>query len=606
MPVFVGAGTSSFMKSNGGVGVSTATTSTRNALSNVRPGTIIFNQTTNLLEYYNGSAWTSIDTPPNITSVNNTNILETQIASGFDLVISGAFFSTGATVQFIGNDGTTHNSPSVAVNSPNQITARVHSSVSNSNEPYDVKVTNASGLHFTKADAFNVNAKPAWTTSAGTLATISDQSSGTHATLAATDPEGDTVTYTETASVLSNAGLNINSSTGVITGDPNDVSSSTTLSFTARATSSGSNTTDRNFNIIVDPYREVYFAILGAAGGGAGRKTNSYVGSTNDRGSGGGGCFIEGVYEIKVGTTIYWYVGQGGGAGTNNAGGTSTHGGNGGTSSNGTAGAGGNYSGIFTANSMTQTNALMVAGGGGGGGSRPHAGNDGRGTNYGGGQCESTSTGEGNDGGRGHNAPNHSHGGDRGGQGGQQNGGGSYGTSSGESGNSPTQANGSALVGGQGGTAGSWGGGGGGGAGFFGGGGGADDGNSWGGQGGGAGSSFIRGKITNYSTSAFNSVSASGIVYKSGTFRTASFSSADNGAISGSMRRTFDFTSAGFGSGWGESNSITPGMGGRENSSYPGSGTAGGNGLVFYRIGSSGSYTKLTSVNSLTGLTITA
>ena len=81
MPVFVGAGTSSFMKSNGGVGVSTATTTTRNALSNVRPGTIIFNQTTNLLEYYNGSAWTSIDTPPNITSVNNTNILETQIAS---------------------------------------------------------------------------------------------------------------------------------------------------------------------------------------------------------------------------------------------------------------------------------------------------------------------------------------------------------------------------------------------------------------------------------------------------------------------------------------------------------------------------------------------
>ena len=47
MPVFVGAGTSSFMKSNGGVGVSTATTTTRNALSNVRPGTLIFNQTTN-------------------------------------------------------------------------------------------------------------------------------------------------------------------------------------------------------------------------------------------------------------------------------------------------------------------------------------------------------------------------------------------------------------------------------------------------------------------------------------------------------------------------------------------------------------------------------
>ena len=33
MPVFVGAGTSSFMKGSGGVGVSTSTTTLRNALS---------------------------------------------------------------------------------------------------------------------------------------------------------------------------------------------------------------------------------------------------------------------------------------------------------------------------------------------------------------------------------------------------------------------------------------------------------------------------------------------------------------------------------------------------------------------------------------------
>ena len=92
MPVFVGAGTSSFMKGDGGVGVSTATTTTRNALSNVRPGTLIFNQTTNLLEYYNGTSWTAIDTPPNISSVNNTNILETQIAAGFALTLNASAF----------------------------------------------------------------------------------------------------------------------------------------------------------------------------------------------------------------------------------------------------------------------------------------------------------------------------------------------------------------------------------------------------------------------------------------------------------------------------------------------------------------------------------
>ena len=42
MPVFVGAGTSSFMKGDGGVGVSTMTTAERNSLSGVKKGQIIF------------------------------------------------------------------------------------------------------------------------------------------------------------------------------------------------------------------------------------------------------------------------------------------------------------------------------------------------------------------------------------------------------------------------------------------------------------------------------------------------------------------------------------------------------------------------------------
>ena len=256
MPVFVGAGTSSFMKGADGVGMSTATTSTRNSLSGLRAGQMIFNHTTNLMEYYNGTSWIAIDTPPTVTSVGNSNITETEIAAGYDLVVNGSFFASGAVVQFIGNDGTSHTSPSVTVNSPAQLTARVHSSVSNSNEPYDVKVTNQSGLSNTLEDAFNVNAKPTWNTNAGLLATINDTTSGTHTTLSASDPEGDTVTYGETASVLSNAGLNLNSGNGTISGDPNNVNSSTTLSFTVNATSSGINTTPRSFSIIVNPVND--------------------------------------------------------------------------------------------------------------------------------------------------------------------------------------------------------------------------------------------------------------------------------------------------------------------------------------------------------------
>ena len=249
MPVFVGAGTSSFLKGSDGVGVSTATTSQRNSLSGVKAGQLIYNDTTNLMEYYNGSSWVPIDTAPTVSNVNNSNITQAQIDAGFDLVITGSFFKSGATVQFVGNDATSYNSPSVAVDSTTQITARVHTSVSNANEPYDVKVTNPSGLSGTLSDAFNVNARPVWSTSSGTVATISDNATGTHATLAASDPEGDTVTYSGTVG----GGMSLNSTTGAITGNPTDVNSNTTVSFTLNATSSGSNVTARNFNIIVQP-----------------------------------------------------------------------------------------------------------------------------------------------------------------------------------------------------------------------------------------------------------------------------------------------------------------------------------------------------------------
>ena len=68
MPIFVGAGTSSFMKGSDGVGVSTMTTTERNALSGVKAGQFIYNQTTNLMEYYTGTDWKSIDSPPLINN----------------------------------------------------------------------------------------------------------------------------------------------------------------------------------------------------------------------------------------------------------------------------------------------------------------------------------------------------------------------------------------------------------------------------------------------------------------------------------------------------------------------------------------------------------
>tara|TARA_Y100000034_G_scaffold98970_1_gene121419 strand:+ start:271 stop:1788 length:1518 start_codon:yes stop_codon:yes gene_type:complete len=216
-------------------------------------GQFRFNSTTGKFEGYGASSFAVLEAYPSVTSVGLANITETQIAADYDLVITGTNFFAGAVVTFIGNDATPYTAPTTTVDSSTQITARVPTTVTNANEPFDVKVTNSSNLSHTLENAFNINAKPVWTTAVGTVATITDSATGTHATLVASDSEGDTIAYTETgATNITGAGLALNSSTGAITGDPTDVGSSTTVSFTGRATADGQ-TTDRSFNIIIQP-----------------------------------------------------------------------------------------------------------------------------------------------------------------------------------------------------------------------------------------------------------------------------------------------------------------------------------------------------------------
>ena len=228
-----------------GTKVASGTTAQRGSTA----GQIRFNSTTGLAEYYTGTSFKSIDAPPTISSISPT----TETNANANIVITGSSFSSGATVKFIGNDGTEYTSPSVTVNSDTQITATTPATpLTVANEPYDVKVTNASGLSGTLADALDAGGSPTWNTASGTIATINDTATGTHATVSATDPDGQTVSYSETTSVLSGQNLTLNSSTGAISGDPTNVNNSTTHTFTLRA-SDGTNTTDRSFNIIVNP-----------------------------------------------------------------------------------------------------------------------------------------------------------------------------------------------------------------------------------------------------------------------------------------------------------------------------------------------------------------
>ena len=127
---------------------------------------------------------------------------------------------------------------------------------------YRIRVENPDGNSGISAASFlTVSDAPVWTTSSGSLGSAAGAFSGTVATVAAT---GDTVTYSETTSVLTNASLAncaLNSSTGAITTTNFDNNNGTarTHTFTIRATDAQSQTSDREFTLT---------SSYGATGGG--------------------------------------------------------------------------------------------------------------------------------------------------------------------------------------------------------------------------------------------------------------------------------------------------------------------------------------------------
>ena len=204
-----------------------------------------FNSTLALMEYYNGTTWIAVDAPPTVSSVDVTNINESDTTT--TIVITGSNFSTSPSVTFISDTGTEVSPNTTTRNSDTQITTVVtNSNFSNAQEPYDVKVTNSSGLANTLADQINVNANPTWTTSAGSLGTIGIGSAMSTVTLVASDPEGGDIDYIISAGGLP-PGISLNSETGAITGTP--TGSETTYNFTVQAYDTASNFTARAFSL---------------------------------------------------------------------------------------------------------------------------------------------------------------------------------------------------------------------------------------------------------------------------------------------------------------------------------------------------------------------
>ena len=185
--------------------------------ANAQTGDIRFNSTTSLMEYYDGTAWKPIDSPPSISSISPT----TETDANANITVNGNFFASGCTAKFVGNDGTEYASPSVSFVNNTQLTITTPASaLTVANEPYDVVVTNPSGLSGTLTDALDAGSTPTITQTAGaTLATVFDKGDDYSpiTTLTGTDADGQSVTFSESGSVLSSESVTINSN-GTITG----------------------------------------------------------------------------------------------------------------------------------------------------------------------------------------------------------------------------------------------------------------------------------------------------------------------------------------------------------------------------------------------------
>jgi len=401
-----------------GTKVASGTTAQRGSTT----GQFRFNTTTGLAEYFDGSSFRSIDSPPIVTSINTTNFESSALPT--NVVITGNNFATAVSVKFIGNDGTETSAGTTTRDSASQITAQIPNTITSANEPYDVKVTNTtSNLAGTLADAFNIDAAPAFSTASGSLGTLQDanRAGSNLTTVAATDDEGDSITFSVTSGSIP-AGLTFNSN-GTFSGTANAVTSNTTSTFTVTA-SDGTNTSTRQFTVTVNApdvqggttqdytigstnYRSHTFLSSGTltittsktvdyliVGGGS---SHNIVSSTGGGGGGAGGFRTFTSVSLSPGTYTAT-VGQGGSAGVSaNNGALCQNGGD--TSFNSQTATGGGRGGARNQSSPgDDTTAFNAASNGGSGGG---AGYD-YPNNPGSGNTPSTSPSQGNNGGIGY------------------------------------------------------------------------------------------------------------------------------------------------------------------------------------------------------------
>ena len=318
-----------------------------------KKGDIRFNDTFNLMEYYTGNSWKSIDSPPTITSISPSNFDDVSDT----ITVTGTGFASGAAVTCVGTNGALFACTTTFVSDTSITFVPSSALVSNSgaNDKYSIRVTNVSGLASADlSEALDFAPTPAFTTAAGSLGNIYDVERGTKTfTVVATSADSDdTLSYAVTAGSLpSNMTM---STSGVISGTPTQLSAgaTTTSTFTVTCTATGESitkTNTRQFSIVVKGLIEQTFSYVSHAmqdwttpsdltlatvemWGGAGATYNN---SNAGTGKGGAGGYVESTINIlpsERGQTWKLVVAEGGGHwdGGYGGGGSGANGGGGG------------------------------------------------------------------------------------------------------------------------------------------------------------------------------------------------------------------------------------------------------------------------------------
>jgi hypothetical protein len=423
-------------------------------------GMIRFNTTTGYLEYYNATSWSSITSPPAITSISPINYSGN---AGTTITINGVFFDSTTTVEFSPSGGSYTQSSSVTFISSNQITATTPLDYTVAQGPLSIKVTTGAGLTAISANSLTTGSAPTWSTASGTLVTVSAASAVSTSVLATDSETGGAIQdYAITSGALP-SGVTLNTSTGAITGTSPSPLTDTTYTFGITATdNAGNTTTERSFNIVVIGTQYSVEYLIVAGGGGGGR-------AGGGGGGGGAGGMLTGSTTVNASNGYSFTIGAGASGSTSQYSGTLNNGSN--STAFGLTAIGGG--GGSSANQGSSFGSPGGNGGSGGGGAQRNGASGGSGT-----------SGQGNNGG----TSTGSSSGDAGGGGGGKGSAGVNGsgtTTGGAGGSGATWVNGETYAGGGGGGySGAGGSGGGGTAGANGGGGGNATSNTGGGGGG--------------------------------------------------------------------------------------------------------------------------